>query len=683
MPVVATGEPGPYSTGETTVLLNGERALVLRLATDKLGNVFQMGEPLNYHVVAQGPAVGLEASLIDWHGRERKLDKWTTSPSKAHDVVARVSSPGFYRLRVKADGWGEASLDGGVLKPTEAVNSRIGINVNWSDWVPGELIDGAARLLAMENVHWIRTEYQWRIVEWTRGSYNWSQYDLIADACRRHGLHVLPCMFRVPKWASTAPDSPEFFHHIMKHEYFDDYFNYVIAAAKRYPDLIRTVSVWNEVDSAWFLGGTAKDYFDLLKGCSERLKALDPSIETTCSGISATGRSTSADFLRTVLKMGGGRYFDIADCHYMGRERVAQFEAELKEGNASGKPLWITEQSANTVPSRSLTAADRTAADKIKGLIASLACNPEKLFLWEDIDQHPQINPWGNVKGVDRTVRPSYFAFATLIDLLADKRCDRVYSESSELHAYRFGDVVALWSDVDSAVCLEGVSPTVERIDLMGARSQVRASEGRLVVPIGPEPVFFRTQKPPARIRQAAAFVMQQVGAVPGTDAVLEVRLFNMSGRASTAQVSLNAPDGWATQGARVKLRPREEKTVAVRVRVPGDVAAGRLVPVTATVAGLTDRPITAGASIRVGTKKGVLLIEAESAPRSQGQCPGSPMFIDEQPDKSGGAIVDMFWGESWMEYDLPFARPGAYRLSVYGMAATPEARPRGRSGST
>ena len=672
--VVMAGKQGPFSTGETTVLLRGKESLILELTTNKLAHLSRLGEPLKYHVALKSldatvSPVPLAASLIDWHGNERKLDAWKGSTPSRYEVTARVDSPGFYRLRVQASGWGEAALDGGVLRPTTAKNDRIGINVHWSDWFPGHLMEGSGELLAMQGVHWIRSEYEWRGIEWIRGTYNWSQYDLIADVCRHNGLSVLPCMFRVPPWASVAPESPDFTHHIMKREYFDDYYNYVTAVAKRYPDVLKTISVWNEVDSAWFQGGTAEDYYELLKGCSERLKAYDPTIRTTCSGISATGRSTAADFLRKVLKLGGASYFDIADCHYMGSDRVAQFKADLKTAGADKKPLWVTEQSANMIPDRSLGGAARTAADKMKGLIASLAANPEKLFLWGEIDMHPNICLWGNIKGVDRTLRPSYFAFATIIDLLADKRCEKIYSETPELHAYRFGTVFVLWSDVESAVCLEGMAPVVERIDLMGARVSLRTTGKRFVFPIGPEPVFLRCEKAPARIRAAAAFSMQEFGAAPGTEAALHLRILNPLGRTSTARVSLKAPAGWQSPvEMRIKLRPHEEKTLALRLRVPEDVPAGRVVPVTATVLGLAERPITAGASVRAKTKEGVLLIEAESAPRSQGRCPGSPMWVDEQPAKSGGSIVAMFWGESWMEYDLPFARPGSYSLGVYAM---------------
>ena len=91
----------------------------------------------------------------------------------------------------------------------------------------------------------------------------------------------------------------------------------------------------------------------------------------------------------------------------------------------------------------------------------------------------------------------------------------------------------------------------------------------------------------------------------------------------------------------------------------------GQLLSITATLTGLAAEPVNAAADVRVLTKKGVLLIEGGIRPRSQGQCPGSPMCVGANSEASGGAMVLMFWGGAWMEYDVPFDRPGEYRLGV------------------
>ena len=41
---------------------------------------------------------------------------------------------------------------------------------------------------------------------------------------------------------------------------FPDYYRYATRLAERYKDWIKVYSVWNEVDSSWFQGGTAGDY---------------------------------------------------------------------------------------------------------------------------------------------------------------------------------------------------------------------------------------------------------------------------------------------------------------------------------------------------------------------------------------------------------------------------------------
>ncbi len=680
---------GPYSTGETTVLVGKEGFLIVRLGTPNMGHIFSTSEKLKYLIDFQGQdlkarpvTVETQASLINWREKEEEIDRWpqTVMEEKTvqHELTAKDKSPGFYRLRLKIKGWGEAFLDGGILPPLSSRNDRIGINVSWSDQYAHTRaqIEEEAVILSRQGVRWLRTEYEWRLMEYVQGRYEWQHYDLIEKAARGQGLFMLPCFFRVPPWASAAPKAQDYFHHIMKREYFPDYYRFVMAAVKRYHDWIKTVSVWNEIDSCWFLGGTAADYFEILKNCHEQIKGFDPKIQVTCSGISATGESTAGEFFRDVLKMGGAKYFEILDTHYDSRESLEAKKKDLEKygGPTSPKPIWVTEQSGHQVADRSLQAAARQAAERVKGLVMALAGNPEKVFLWGDIDQHPHLLFWGNLKAEDRTVRSAFFAFSNLINLLADRQCTTVYSERPQLSAYRFTspsaarkEILVLWSESDTTVVLEGLNDQMERVDLMGVGSPLKSDNGRLFLPVTSEPVFLCMNKIPSKLKEMAAFSVQEYSGIPGTDTVLQLRIYNPLAISQTIKISLGLPEGWTTGGKNrnIEIPSDTEKEISLAVHLPRDAPSGQWFAVKAKVTGLGGSMVTASAGLRVKTREGVMLVEAENAPRSQGPCPGTSMHIGQDSGCSGGKKVLMFWGRSWMEYDIPFSKPGRYKIGV------------------
>ena len=159
-----------------------------------------------------------------------------------------------------------------------------------------ENIQDSATILAMQGVRWLRMPYEWRTIEPQQGTYDWQHGDWIQQAAQPLGLSMLPTFYRTPQWASVNPNASDYQDYVMQAQYFPNYYNYVLACVQRYASWIRTVSIWNEIDSCWFMGGTANDYDTILQNCRQRINTYDSGIQTTCSGISATGQSTAADF---------------------------------------------------------------------------------------------------------------------------------------------------------------------------------------------------------------------------------------------------------------------------------------------------------------------------------------------------------------------------------------------------
>ncbi len=682
---VKTGKRGPTSVGNTTLLVTDAGVLQVKLTTKRPANIFRPGSPCQYALAITSDhdaSPAITASTLDWQGNRTQLDSWQqkfstktpkTAKSPAERTIRFTPKLGFHRVLIDIKGYGQAYLDGGVLPQPPTDNNRIGINVTWSDHYThsAEFSEDAAELLAMQGVRLVRTEFEWRMLEFRRGKYDWRWFDEYKKVCQAHNMKMIPTTFRIPRWASPSTNPQDFTHWMMKKEYFEDYFNYIEAIARRYKGWLKYMSVWNEIDSSWFRTGTAADYAAILKGSHKRIRAVDPSIIITPSGFAYTGKGTGADFFRGVLAAGGANYFDVLDIHYSGTDKVATFRADMKKMTGKTMPLWITEHAGNTVPNRSMLGATVQAEGRFKALISALAANPRKLLAWGDIDAHPTMNIWGNIKAEDRTPRPAFFVFGTFIRLFHDRSCTKIYSENADMHAYRFSvkgkdDIIVMWASAESSAVVEGLASSVTKVDLMGNRAKLNTRNGKLIVQLSPSPVCFVTSKKPSAVRPLAKFKRQLVAARPGKRLVIPLLLHNPTKQPKRVTIALKTPPtiSRADKNTEVTVPAGKQISVLLAIAPSIDAPVGETLAIIATATGLTETPAVAALQLQVQTKEGTTLIWAADAPRTQGPCPGAPGHI------SGNSIA-MFWGGAWMEYDIPFAEAGKYRLGVNANSRT------------
>jgi hypothetical protein len=636
--------------------------------------------------IQSGLPVTCKASILDWQGRKLFGQDWQASLNEGSSWIQdlnapTITQPGFYRLNIDISGWGQTFLDSGRLNVPKVRNDQMGINLSWNDRFTHSLqdMDDAIALIAKQGVHWVRIEYEWRLAEPDRGQYDWTMFDYFEKLVRGRDMSMIPCLFRVPQWASSDPTSSDYTHFIMKKEYFDDYYRYVDAVVERYKDWIKVWSIWNEIDSCWFQNGTADDYAEILKTTYGMVKAIDPSLRTTCSGAVATGARTQAKFFRRVLDLGAGDYFDVFDTHYTDRGRMASFQADLDAHNASGKPVWVTENSCNSVDGFSMDAAAKHATERMHALLSVAVLNPERLLLYGDLDMHPVINTWGNIKA-DHTVRPAYFAFAAAVDVLARQKCVQIYQESPQLHAYRFKDlqqpnrqVLVLWSDAETSIVVEGAG-AAELVNMVGTRSKLKAVDQRLVLTVTPAPIYVLCEKSPARVQPVAAFRSQEVAATPGKTAELCLDLCNPMKQARTVKIQLEPGNYWSSLslGKSLKLTAGARTSVKLAIKLDADAPSGESFYVFAKISGLSGQTVQSSIRVNITGAEGGMLIQAENPPRSQGQAPGAEVYTWQDPVLSGGASAQTVWANSWMEYDVTFPYAGVYSVDIRAQETAP-----------
>lgn len=176
------------------------------------------------------------------------------------------------------------------------VENGVGVNVFLEQEVEPEKRQRSLELLRDAGVGWIRQELPWEQVEPVAkgqttdphfGDSTWAKYDDIVGRANALGLKVLLRVDTSPRWAlpPTAPDG------LSPPREDADYWDFVATVAARYRGRVGAYQIWNEpnLNSEW--GRRPPDavaYARLLRGATERIRAVDPSARVLMAALAPT-----------------------------------------------------------------------------------------------------------------------------------------------------------------------------------------------------------------------------------------------------------------------------------------------------------------------------------------------------------------------------------------------------------
>ena len=263
------------------------------------------------------------------------------------------------------------------------------------------------------NLGWVRPHpgpFIWGRIERVKGKYDFSEADKVVKTAQEMGLNILATIWPYAEWdqkrwgktnITVIEDFPELPRSRFKPYDMEAYRAFVKALVERYdgdgvndmPGLKRPIKYWevlNEPEAQskekdgrleCFFQGDASDFYDLLKATYEAIKEADPEATVIIGGAATLKGEGSREFLREVLRLGGGKYFDVAAVHSYEDEmddfNVDELKSLLKEFNLE-KPIWVTEVG----PKPEMTRDDD--AEFVKAAVRAFARGAEVLFFDHD-----------------------------------------------------------------------------------------------------------------------------------------------------------------------------------------------------------------------------------------------------------------------------------------------------------
>lgn len=106
-----------------------------------------------------------------------------------------------------------------------------------------------------------RVDWEWRAVEPTKGTYDWTVMDRLMDLAEKHSVHVLPIVHYAPEWALVDEKKKDGIYELaVASEHYAAYADFLAASILRYgpkgarANPVRAWQVWNEPNMAEFWG---------------------------------------------------------------------------------------------------------------------------------------------------------------------------------------------------------------------------------------------------------------------------------------------------------------------------------------------------------------------------------------------------------------------------------------------
>lgn len=204
--------------------------------------------------------------------------------------------------------------------------------------------------IRMINFSHVKQVFAWNDMEPLEGVWTFVAADRIVADAERYGLQLVVRLSDAPAWAHPSvvgTAGADYVDAPPDAAYIGAWANYCSTVATRYQGRIDAYQVWNEPNLTREWGNrppNAIEFTELLRVCSEAIRAADPAAILISPGLSPTGNEdTSAMrddyFLQSLYDAGFQRYVDVIGVHAPGY-RAPEYGPEDAERDGNGR--WST-----------------------------------------------------------------------------------------------------------------------------------------------------------------------------------------------------------------------------------------------------------------------------------------------------------------------------------------------------
>ncbi len=216
----------------------------------------------------------------------------------------------------------------------------------WDDGSTGLHLDWV-RLMNFSHVKQI---FAWEDIQKRPDAWNFYRADQILGEIERRGLKLVVRLSDAPDWAHPSlagHKDKDFIDAPPDTEYLDAWGAYCGALAGRYPGRIAAYQLWNEPNLSREWGSQTPDaaaYVEMLRVCSEAIRAADPQAILISAGLAPTGNCCDIalpddQYLQAMYDHNFQQYVDVVGMHAPGYARP---EISPDEAVAAGSQRFFS-----------------------------------------------------------------------------------------------------------------------------------------------------------------------------------------------------------------------------------------------------------------------------------------------------------------------------------------------------
>ncbi len=195
----------------------------------------------------------------------------------------------------------------------------------WDNGTVGERLD-QVRLMVFSHVKQI---FAWEDIETRPGASNYSRADQIVGEIERRDLKLVVRLSDVPEWAHpqlTGEKDVDYIDAPPDAEHMQAWADYCGGIASRYSGRIAAYQIWNEPNLGREWGNQPPDaaaYVELLRTCSQAIRAADPQAILISAGLAPTGNccddaQPDDQYLQALYDLDFQQYIDVVGVHAPG-----------------------------------------------------------------------------------------------------------------------------------------------------------------------------------------------------------------------------------------------------------------------------------------------------------------------------------------------------------------------------
>jgi Glycosyl hydrolase catalytic core len=463
----------------------------VRVTTDQIGNVFAPGDPIRF--TADGPAGPWSWLVRDWQGARIAGGDLTAAAGPTTFEVPESPS-GYYELEVTPASCAPACAGTAayaVLPRPDGLSSVFGVMTH----VGHGWDTGFVPLLARAGIGNVRDEQYWHALERSPGKFAFppAWVDYMAQLAAAGVQPLLAMTFANPLYDDGKTPTSGAARKA--------YGRFGVALAQRYPDQVRALEVWNEINGNWCDGACPQDragtYAGLLDAAWDALKAAAPDVRVV--GGSTAG--APLPFWRKLADRGVFDRLDVVSVHIYrdapeGGEREIEDLRALMHEHGVDRPIWVTETGSGGPSPEQRRAA---AIWLVKEMTLLRSADVARVY-WYLMRDYQSFDGLGLVRAPDSPYgryapNPAYVAYATLIRVLGAARSVRREAlPDPRTRVYLFDqsgtEVRVVWSAEGATTLDAAVSGTLTEVDVMGRARTLMPRHGEATLALDARPVF-------------------------------------------------------------------------------------------------------------------------------------------------------------------------------------------------